>query len=91
MFSSGRRGVSSVQFRGHKLEEGFTGFTERPSYADARNIADVLIAAYTDGELDRVEMFYNGYISPLTQEVRVNTLRAAYRMARQLLIDIASK
>ena len=24
-------------------------------------------------------------------EVRVNTLRAAYRMARQLLIDIASK
>src|SRR5437764_301613 len=43
-------------------------------YADARNIADDLIAAYVDGELDRVEMFYNGYISPMTQEVRHETL-----------------
>src|SRR5262249_25600606 len=29
---------------------------------------------YVDGQLDRVEMFYNGYISPLTQEVRHETL-----------------
>jgi F-type H+-transporting ATPase subunit gamma len=27
-----------------------------------------------DGQLDRVEMFYNGYISPMTQEVRHETL-----------------
>jgi F-type H+-transporting ATPase subunit gamma len=73
-YASGRRGVSSVQFRGMELAGGYTGFTERPSYADARNIADDLIAAYTDGELDRVEMFYNGYISPMTQEVRHETL-----------------
>src|SRR5947209_16135341 len=73
-YASGRRGVSSVQFRGMELSGGYTGFTERPSYSDARNIADDLIAAYTDGELDRVEMFYNGYISPMTQEVRHETL-----------------
>src|SRR3954468_11332542 len=73
-YASGRRGVSSIEFRGFSLAGGYTGFTDRPSYADARNIADDLIAAYVDGELDSVEMFYNGYISPMTQEVRHETL-----------------
>lgn len=73
-YASGRRGVSSIEFRGFKLAGGFTGFTDRPAYADARHIADDLIAGYVDGQLDRVEMFYNGYISPMTQEVRHETL-----------------
>src|SRR5436305_2200638 len=73
-YASGRRGVSSIEFRGFSLAGGYTGFTDRPAYADARSIADDLIAAYVDGKLDRVEMFYNGYISPLTQEVRHETL-----------------
>jgi F-type H+-transporting ATPase subunit gamma len=73
-YASGRRGVSSIQFRGLELSGGYTGFTDRPSYADARKISDDLIAAYVDGKVDRVEMFYNGYISPLTQEVRREVL-----------------
>ena len=73
-YASGRRGVSSIQFRGLELAGGYTGFTDRPAYADARNIADDLIAHYVDGEVDRVEMLYNGYVSPMTQEVRHETL-----------------
>src|SRR4051794_11264022 len=73
-YTVGRRGASSVEFRGLTLADSFTGFTDRPSYADAREVADALIAGYVDGEIDRVEMFYNGYISPMTQEVRHETL-----------------
>src|SRR3954449_5697029 len=73
-YAVGRRGASSVEFRGLTLADSFTGFTDRPSYADAREVADALIAGYVDGEIDRVEMFYNGYISPMTQEVRHETL-----------------
>src|SRR4051795_3401655 len=73
-YASGRRGVSSIEFRGFQLSGGYTGFTDRPAYADARSIADDLIAHYVDGKIDRVEMFYNGYISPMTQEVRHETL-----------------
>jgi F-type H+-transporting ATPase subunit gamma len=73
-YASGRRGVSSIQFRGLDLEGGYTGFTDRPAYTDARKISDDLVAAYVDGKVDRVEMFYNGYISPLTQEVRREVL-----------------
>jgi F-type H+-transporting ATPase subunit gamma len=70
----GRRGVSTLTFRGKDPVGRYVGFTDRPSYADAREIAEGLIAAYVDGKADRVEIFYNGYISPLTQEVRHETL-----------------
>ena len=73
-YAVGRRGVSSIQFRGFELAGGYTGFTDRPAYADAREVADEMIQNYVDGEVDRVEILYNGYISPMTQEVRHETL-----------------
>ncbi len=73
-FASGRRPTTSLTFRGLEPAESFTGFTDRPSYADARRIADRLMAAYVDNEVDQVEIFYNGYISPVSQEVRRETL-----------------
>jgi F-type H+-transporting ATPase subunit gamma len=68
-FASGRRGVSSLTFRGKAPRGAYTGFTDRPSYANARAIADDLTSAFVDGELDRVEIIYNGYVSPLIQRV----------------------
>src|SRR3954447_5561818 len=68
-YASGRRGVSSISFRGHELSGSYTGFADRPAYADARSIADDLITGYVDGRLDAVEIIYNSYISPLTQRV----------------------
>jgi F-type H+-transporting ATPase subunit gamma len=73
-FASGRRGVSSLTFRGQTVLGEYTGFTDRPAYANARNIASDLMTAYIDGEVDRVDIFYNRYISPLTQEVTRETL-----------------
>ena len=73
-YASGRRGVSSLAFRKREVAGAYVGFTERPSYADAREIAQDLMAAYVDGEVDRVDIFYNGYVSPLVQEVRRETL-----------------
>src|SRR5918912_3080204 len=73
-YASGRRGVSSLSFRGRDVVGAYTGFTERPAYADARNIAADLMTAYVDGNVDRVEIVYNKYISPLTQQVTHETL-----------------
>src|SRR4051812_7751196 len=73
-YASGRRGVSSLSFRGRDVVGGYTGHTERPAYADARNIASDLMTAYVDGDVDRVEIVYNKYVSPLTQEVTHETL-----------------
>jgi F-type H+-transporting ATPase subunit gamma len=68
-YATGRRGVSSLTFRGLEMSGSYTGFSDRPAYADARTIADDLIEGYVDGKLDRVELIYNRYVSPLTQTV----------------------
>jgi F-type H+-transporting ATPase subunit gamma len=68
-YAAGRRGVSSLTFRGREVSGGYTGFTDRPAYADAREIASRLVADYIDGRLDRVEILYNSYVSPLTQVI----------------------
>ena len=73
-YASGRRGVSSLTFRGQEVAGSYVGFTERPNFPDAREIAQDLMAAYIDEKVDRVEIFYNGYVSPLVQEVRRETL-----------------
>jgi len=73
-YASGRRPASSLTFRGLEVAESFTGYTDRPAYADARRIAERAMAAYVDGEVDQVEIFYNGYISPLSQVIRRETL-----------------
>jgi F-type H+-transporting ATPase subunit gamma len=73
-FASGRRPASSLTFRGLEPTESFIGFTDRPTYADARRIAERLMAAYVDGDVDRVEVFYNSYVSPMSQIVRRETL-----------------
>ncbi len=73
-YASGRRGTSSLTFRGLDVLGSYTGFTDRPSYGDARDIAADLVSAYVDGKLDRVEIVYNQYVSPLTQHVTRETL-----------------
>jgi F-type H+-transporting ATPase subunit gamma len=73
-YAVGRRGVSSLEFRQLELGASWTGFTDRPAFADARRIGDGMAAAYVDGKADRVEIIYNGYISPVNQEVREETL-----------------
>src|SRR5258708_837922 len=49
-YATGRRGVSSLTFRGYELSGSYTGFADRPAYADARSIADDLIGAYVEGK-----------------------------------------
>ena len=73
-YATGRRGVSSLAFRGYELSGSYTGFSDRPAFADASAVAADLIDAYVGGQLDRVELIFNSYVSPLTQVVTRETL-----------------
>ena len=70
----GRKGVSALTFRKQELRSSYIGFTDRPGFANAREIGEEMTAAYVDGEVDRVELIYNRYVSPLTQHVWRQTL-----------------
>ncbi len=73
-YASGKKGASSLAFRGREVEGAYSGFTDRPAYADAREIASDLMAAYVDEKVDRVEIIYNGFVSAMTQKVTHETL-----------------
>jgi F-type H+-transporting ATPase subunit gamma len=65
----GRKGASTLRFRRYELEETWTGMGDRPAYADAQAIAHRLADLYVEGEVDRVVVVYNAFVSPLVQRV----------------------
>jgi len=65
----GRRGASTLRFRRQSITADYTGITDRPAYADAQAIAKRIEALYSDGEVDRVVMVYNHFLSALTQRL----------------------
>jgi F-type H+-transporting ATPase subunit gamma len=67
--ASGRKGRSTLRFRGHELTADWTGFSDRPDYSDAQAIAHRLAELFTEGEVDRVIVIYNHFESPLVQRV----------------------
>ena len=69
-----RKGVSALTFRKQEVTGSYIGFTDRPAFANAREIGEELTARYVDEELDRVELIYNRFVSPLTQHVWRQTL-----------------
>jgi F-type H+-transporting ATPase subunit gamma len=65
----GRKGVSALTFRKQEIVGEYVGFTDRPAFSDARDIGEALTARYVDEDVDRVELIYNRFVSPLTQHV----------------------
>jgi F-type H+-transporting ATPase subunit gamma len=70
----GRKGVSALTFRKQDVSASYVGFTDRPAFANAREIGEEMTARYVDEDLDRVELVYNRFVSPLTQHVWRQTL-----------------
>ncbi|MGV9547255.1 F0F1 ATP synthase subunit gamma [Streptomyces ardesiacus] len=67
----GRRGLAHYNFRERKVAESFTGFTDEPSYADAKQVAAPLIEAIekdtADGGVDELHIVYTEFVSMMTQ------------------------
>jgi F-type H+-transporting ATPase subunit gamma len=68
---SGKKGGSTLRFRGFQVDQAYTGFADSPRYEDAQAIAHRLAELYASGEVDRVVLVYNAYVSPLVQKVTV--------------------
>jgi F-type H+-transporting ATPase subunit gamma len=71
----GRKGVAFYHFRRRAIEHQWTGFSEAPQYAHAREIGDVLVDAFLkgseDGGVDEIHVVYTRFINMVTQETDV--------------------
>jgi F-type H+-transporting ATPase subunit gamma len=73
-FTVGKKAASTIRFRRFPLAQSWTGFSDRPTYADAQAIAHAVADAYVNGEVDQVVLVYNAFVSPLVQRVTVAEL-----------------
>jgi F-type H+-transporting ATPase subunit gamma len=77
-YLTGRKGEAYFRFRGRKVAQSWTGFSDQPRYENARQIGEALIAAFTadpeDGssadheQVDEVHLVYTQFRSMLVQE-----------------------
>ncbi len=65
----GRKAEGYFRFRGYNMAQSFTGFTDSPTYAIAKEIGEYVTSLFTSGEVDRVELVYTRFVSAGNQEV----------------------
>jgi F-type H+-transporting ATPase subunit gamma len=70
----GRKADSYFRFRGYHLDDGFSGFSDAPSYDDAKRIGQYVVDAYVNHRVDRVELVYTRFITAGSQEVVLRPL-----------------
>jgi F-type H+-transporting ATPase subunit gamma len=74
----GRKGVAYYNFRERTVVESWTGFTDKPSYADAKKVAGPLIEAVqqdtAEGGVDELHIVFTEFVSMMTQAPVANRL-----------------
>ena len=83
LVTTGRKAQSYFRYRGRPPEAAFTLFSERPSFGDAREVAAVLIDAYTEGRADSIELVYTRFVSLGSQQVTQRQLIPLQADARE--------
>ena len=75
-FLVGRKAASYYRFRGRHIEQSWTGFSEQPTYEDAREVADALIDAFIrteeEGGVGEIHVVHTEYVSALSQKPVAN-------------------
>ena len=70
----GRKAESYFRFRNYRIDASFTGFSDQPTYEDARTVARAVEAPFLAEECDLVEVAYTRFVSVGSQEVLVRPL-----------------
>lgn len=71
---TGKRGISAFRFRKIQIDEAFTHFEDKPSFAEVDVLAERYLQDFTAGRLDRLDVAYTRFISASHQEPVVETL-----------------
>jgi F-type H+-transporting ATPase subunit gamma len=65
----GKKALSFFRFRGLGVDESFTGFSDRPTFGDARRVASAITAPFLAEEVDQVLVVSTRFLSAGTQVV----------------------
>ena len=74
LFSVGKKAQRYFRYRGQAVEQSFAGISERPTFTDARDVAEAVLTPFTDGEVDQVMIVSTRFVSAGTQRVEMRQL-----------------
>ncbi|HEX3841072.1 MAG TPA: ATP synthase F1 subunit gamma [Acidimicrobiales bacterium] len=74
LFTVGKKAQRFFRFRGRTIEQSFGGFSERPTFEDARAVAAAVLTPFANGEVDQVMIVSTRFLSAGTQRVEVRQL-----------------
>ncbi len=67
----GKKAAAYFGFRNYRVDASFSGMSDKPSYEDARQVAEVVTDAFVDGDVDQVRLVYTRFLSLASQRVVV--------------------
>ncbi|NEA34670.1 F0F1 ATP synthase subunit gamma [Streptomyces sp. SID13031] len=71
-FLSGRKGIAYYTFRQREVAQSWSGDSDAPSFARAREVADALIESFLkpteEGGVDEIHIVFTRFVSMLTQK-----------------------
>jgi F-type H+-transporting ATPase subunit gamma len=70
----GRKVEGYFRYRDYRIDDSYTGFSDRPTYEDARLVAGAVTERFVSGEIDVVQLVYTKFLSAGTQAVVVERL-----------------
>jgi F-type H+-transporting ATPase subunit gamma len=70
----GRKSEGYFRFRGYAIAATHNGFSDAPTYEDARAIASSIVPRFLEGDIDLVEVVYTRFVTAGTQEVVLRPL-----------------
>jgi F-type H+-transporting ATPase subunit gamma len=77
-YVAGRKGIAWHRFRDIPIQQEWSGFSARPSYADAESVATALLEAFEasseEGGVDEIYLVSTEFVSMLTQRPAVRRL-----------------
>jgi F-type H+-transporting ATPase subunit gamma len=74
LFTVGKKAQGYFRYRGLTVERSFTGMSERPTFTDARAVADAVLTPFVRGDVDQVMIVTTRFLSAGTQKVEVRQL-----------------
>jgi F-type H+-transporting ATPase subunit gamma len=80
---AGKKAQSYLRFRGIEVAQAFTGFSDRPTFEDARAIAAVVTPHFADESIDQVFVVSTRFLSAGTQVVETRQLLPLPEPARE--------
>ena len=71
---AGKRGISAFRFRKVPIDQAFTHFEDKPTFAEIDVLASRYLLDYADGAIDRLDVAYTRFESASRQQAVVETL-----------------